>query len=168
MAVDDRPRARAAEGSVVGVCSRCSLVVKIGIIAGPDVDDGGADAGAAAHFMAMASDGLLPPWAARSIRASARRTDDRSTGVVVALAAGSRRSRARHTRQHRHAVRASSSSRSACMVLRRTQPSLPRPVPDAVGAGGADRVGEVSFSCVSLPIATWERLAIWMAIGIAI
>ena len=55
------------------------------------------------------------------------------------------------------------------IVLRRTQPTLPRPfrtpwVPVVPIASAV-----VSFILMlSLPIATWERLAIWMAIGVIV
>ena len=146
------------------------LLVKIGIIAGLTSTMVVQMMAQPRIFMAMSHDGLLPAWAARiHPRFRTPHLTTIVTGVIVALAAGFTPIGVLGHLVSIGTLFAFVIVSIGVIVLRRTQPDLPRPfrtpwVPVVPIASAV-----VSFLLMlSLPSATWERLAIWMAIGVAI
>ena len=121
-------------------------------------------------FLAMSKDGLLPAWAGRiHPRFRTPHISTIVTGVVVALAAGLTPIATLGDLVSIGTLMAFVIVSIGVIVLRRTRPDLPRPfrmpwvplLPVAVGAGEL-------LLMLGLPGATWERLIIWMAIGVAV
>jgi basic amino acid/polyamine antiporter, APA family len=119
-------------------------------------------------FLAMAKDGLMPAWAGKvHPRFGTPHVSTMVTGVVVAIAAGLTPIATLGTLVSIGTLMAFVIVSIGVIVLRRTRPELPRPfkmpmVPllPAVSA-------LVAFVLMlGLPRATWERLIIWMVIGI--
>ena len=166
----DHARAAATGTAWAWLANLLPLVVKIGIIAGLTSTMVVQMLAQPRIFMAMAGDGLLPAWAAR-IHPTFRTPHLTTivTGVVVGLAAGFTPIDVLGHLVSIGTLFAFVIVSIGVIVLRRTQPSLPRPfrTPWVPAVPIASAV--VSFILMlSLPIATWERLAIWMAIGVAI
>jgi APA family basic amino acid/polyamine antiporter len=121
-------------------------------------------------FLSMSRDGLLPAWAGRIH--SRYRTPHISTlvtGAAVAIAAGLTPIGTLGSLVSIGTLMAFVIVSIGIVVLRRTRPDLPRPfrmpwVPVLPFLSAA-----VSLALMlGLPRATWERLGIWMAIGMAI
>jgi len=120
-------------------------------------------------FMAMAKDGLLPAWASRvHPRFHTPHVSTMVTGAVVALAAGLTPIGTLGTLVSIGTLMAFVIVSLGVIVLRRTRPDLPRPfrmpwvpVLPLLSAGVS------LILMLGLPRATWERLFIWMAIGVA-
>ncbi len=146
------------------------LVVKIGIIAGLTSTMVVQMLAQPRVFMAMAQDGLVPAWAGRiHPRYRTPHLTTMATGVVVALAAGFTPIAVLGHLVSIGTLFAFVIVSLGVLVMRRTQPDLPRPfrtpwVPFVPLASAAVSL----LLMLSLPIATWERLGIWMVIGIAI
>jgi APA family basic amino acid/polyamine antiporter len=121
-------------------------------------------------FMAMSRDGLLPPLFSRvhpRFRTPAITTV--LTGVVVAIAAGLVPISVLSQLVAMGTLLAFAIVCAAVLVLRRTSPGLHRPFrtpasPWVPLAG----VASCLYLMSGLPLATWERLVIWLAIGLAI
>ena len=121
-------------------------------------------------FMAMSRDGLLPPLFSRvhpRFRTPAITTV--LTGVVVAIAAGLVPISVLSQLVAMGTLLAFAIVCAAVLVLRRTSPELHRPFrtpasPWVPLAG----VASCLYLMAGLPLATWERLVIWLAIGLAI
>ena len=121
-------------------------------------------------FMAMSRDGLLPPVFSRvhpRFRTPAITTV--LTGVVVAIAAGLVPISVLSQLVAMGTLLAFAIVCAAVLVLRRTSPELHRPFrtpasPWVPLAG----VASCLYLMSGLPLATWERLVIWLAIGMAI
>ena len=121
-------------------------------------------------FMAMSRDGLLPPLFSRvhpRFRTPAITTV--LTGVVVAIAAGLVPISVLSQLVAMGTLLAFAIVCAAVLVLRRTSPELHRPFrtpasPWVPLAG----VASCLYLMSGLPLATWERLVIWLAIGLAI
>ena len=121
-------------------------------------------------FLSMSKDGLLPAWAGRvHPRYHTPHVSTTVTGVAVALAAGLTPIGTLGTLVSIGTLMAFVIVSLGIIVLRHTRPDLPRPfrmpwVP----------VLPILSALVSLvlmlglPRATWERLFVWMAIGVAI
>jgi len=120
-------------------------------------------------FMAMAKDGLLPSWAGRvHPRFRTPHVSTFVTGVLVAVAAGLTPIGTLGNLVSIGTLMAFVIVSIGIIVLRRTRPDLPRPfrVPFVPFLPVLSAV--VSFVLMlSLPWATWQRLILWMTIGVA-
>jgi basic amino acid/polyamine antiporter, APA family len=119
-------------------------------------------------FLAMSKDGLMPAWAGKvHPRFKTPHISTIVTGVVVAIAAGLTPIATLGTLVSIGTLMAFVIVSIGVIVLRHTRPDLPRPfrmpwvpVLPAISA-------LVAFVLMlGLPRATWERLIIWMIIGI--
>jgi basic amino acid/polyamine antiporter, APA family len=119
-------------------------------------------------FLSMSRDGLLPEWAGRvHPRFHTPHISTLVTGIVVALAAGLTPIGTLGSLVSIGTLMAFVIVSIGIIVLRRTRPDLDRPfrmpwVPVLPLLSAA-----VSFTLmIGLPRATWERLVIWMALGV--
>jgi APA family basic amino acid/polyamine antiporter len=142
----------------VGAIAALSSVMVVMMLAQPRI------------FLAMANDRLLPAWAARiHPRFKTPHVSTIVTGVVVAIAAGLTPIATLGTLVSIGTLMAFVIVSIGVIVLRRTRPDLPRPfrmpwVPVLPALSAL-----IAFILMlGLPRATWERLIIWMVIGIAI
>jgi APA family basic amino acid/polyamine antiporter len=121
-------------------------------------------------LLAMSRDGLLPEWAGRvHPRYRTPHVSTIVTGVVVALAAGLTPIGTLGNLVSIGTLMAFAIVSLGIIVLRRTQPDLPRPfrmplVPLLPLLSAAVSV----VLMLGLPRTTWERLVIWMVLGIAL
>jgi basic amino acid/polyamine antiporter, APA family len=121
-------------------------------------------------FLAMARDGLLPAWASRiHPRFQTPHISTAVTGVVVAIAAGLTPIATLGALVSIGTLMAFVIVSIGVIVLRRTRPDLPRPfrmplVPLLPVLSAAVSL----LLMIGLPRATWERLIIWMAIGVLV
>ena len=121
-------------------------------------------------FLSMSRDGLLPEWAGRvHPRFHTPHISTLVTGIVVALAAGLTPIGTLGSLVSIGTLMAFVIVSIGIIVLRRTRPDLDRPfrmpwVPVLPVLSAA-----VSFTLmIGLPRATWERLVIWMALGVVL
>jgi APA family basic amino acid/polyamine antiporter len=142
----------------VGALAALSSVMVVMMLAQPRI------------FLAMSNDGLLPEWAGRiHPRFKTPHISTIVTGVVVAIAAGLTPISTLGQLVNIGTLLAFVIVSIAIIVLRRTRPDLPRafrmPMVPLLPALSA----LVAFLLMlGLPRATWERLLIWMAIGVVI
>ncbi len=121
-------------------------------------------------FLAMAKDGLLPPWAARiHPRFRTPHITTVLTGVVVGIASGFSGIGALGNLVNIGTLLAFVIVAIGIIFLRRREPDAPRPfkvpfVPWIPGLSAATSL----VLMASLPWESWERLLIWMAIGVAL
>ena len=119
-------------------------------------------------FLAMSKDGLLPRWA--GVVHPKYRTPHISTmvtGAVVALAAGLTPIGTLGNLVSIGTLMAFVIVSLGVLVLRRTRPDLPRPFRMPAVTVLAPLSALVSFGLMlSLPWPTWERLILWMGIGV--
>jgi basic amino acid/polyamine antiporter, APA family len=120
-------------------------------------------------FLAMAKDGLMPKWAGIiHPRFKTPHISTIVTGMVVAIAAGLTPIATLGTLVSIGTLMAFVIVSIGVIVLRRTRPELPRPfrmpwVPLLPALSAL-----VAFVLMlGLPRATWERLIVWMAVGVA-
>ncbi len=121
-------------------------------------------------FLSMSKDGLLPAWAGRlHPRYRTPHISTIVTGVVVALAAGLTPIGTLGNLVSIGTLMAFVIVSLGIIVLRRTRPDLPRPFRMPLVPLLPILSAVVSFILMlSLPWSTWERLMIWMAIGVAV
>jgi APA family basic amino acid/polyamine antiporter len=121
-------------------------------------------------FMAMSRDGLLPPLFSR-IHARFRTPAITTvlTGIVVAIAAGLLPISVLSQLVAMGTLLAFAIVCGAVLVLRRTAPDLARPF-RTPGSPWVPLAGVAAclYLMVGLPLSTWERLVIWLVIGLAI
>jgi APA family basic amino acid/polyamine antiporter len=120
-------------------------------------------------FLAMSKDGLLPPWAGRlHPRFRTPHVSTFVTGAVVAVAAGLTPIGTLGNLVSIGTLMAFVIVSFGIIVLRRTRPDLPRPFRMPLVPLLPLLSAIVSFVLMlSLPRATWERLLLWMALGVA-
>jgi APA family basic amino acid/polyamine antiporter len=144
-----------------------ALLVKVGIVAGLSSTMVVNMLAQPRIFMSMSRDGLLPAWAGRiHPRFRTPHVTTIITGVIVALAAGFTPIGVLGQLVSIGTLFAFVVVSLGIIVLRRTRPELPRPfrVPWVPAVPIASAV--VSFvMMLSLPLATWIRLAVWMTVG---
>ena len=141
---------------VVGTLAGLSSVMLVMMLAQPRI------------FYAMANDGLLPEWA-RAIHPRFRTPHVTTivTGVAVSIAAGFTGIATLGSLVSIGTLMAFIIVSIGIIFLRRTRPDLPRPftVPFVPWLPAFSAIVSLVLMA-SLPWATWERLLIWMAIGI--
>ena len=119
-------------------------------------------------FLAMSKDGLLPRWAGIvHPRYHTPHISTIVTGVVVAIAAGLTPIGTLGNLVSIGTLMAFVIVSIGVIVLRRTRPDLPRPFRMPMAMVLAPLSALVSFVLMlSLPWETWERLILWMVIGV--
>jgi APA family basic amino acid/polyamine antiporter len=142
----------------VGALAALSSVMVVMMLAQPRI------------FLAMSKDGLLPKWAGRvHPRFKTPHISTIVTGVAVAIAAGLTPIATLGALVSIGTLMAFVIVSIGIIVLRHTRPDLPRPfrmpwVPVLPALSALVAL----LLMVGLPWATWERLMIWMALGVAI
>jgi APA family basic amino acid/polyamine antiporter len=142
----------------IGALAGLTSVVTVTLMAQPRI------------FYAMATDGLLPAWAQRlHPRFRTPHISTLVTGLFVATAAGLTPVAVLGQLVSIGTLFAFVIVSIGVLVLRRTSPDLPRPfrVPWSPWLPLASIAACLALMA-SLPWETWERLLIWMAIGLAI
>ena len=141
----------------VGALAALSSVMVVMMLAQPRI------------FLAMAKDGLLPKWAGLvHPRFKTPHVSTIVTGIVVAVAAGLTPIATLGTLVSIGTLMAFVIVSIGVIVLRRTRPDLPRPFRMPLVPLLPALSALVAFVLMlGLPRATWERLIIWMTLGIA-
>jgi APA family basic amino acid/polyamine antiporter len=142
----------------VGALAGLSSVMVVNMLAQPRI------------FLAMSRDGLLPPWAGRvHPRFRTPHVSTIVTGTVVAIAAGLTPIDTLGNLVSIGTLLAFVIVSIGVIVLRRTQPDLPRPFRVPLVPLVPALSALVSFVLMmGLPWDTWQRLIVWMAIGLAL
>ena len=159
---------RAAGTSWQGIMSIVKVLVTVGALAGLSSVMLVMMLAQPRIFLAMARDGLLPAWASRiHPRYHTPHVSTIVTGVGVAVAAGLTPIATLGTLVSIGTLMAFVIVSLGIVVLRRTRPDLPRPfrmplVPLLPLLSAAVSL----ILMLGLPRATWERLIIWMTVGV--
>ena len=121
-------------------------------------------------FLSMSKDGLLPAWAGRlHPRFRTPHISTMVTGMAVAIAAGLTPIGTLGNLVSIGTLMAFVIVSLGIIVLRRTRPDLPRPFRVPLVPVLPVLSALVSFLLMlSLPWSTWERLILWMAIGVGV
>jgi APA family basic amino acid/polyamine antiporter len=161
----------AAQGTAFeGLINVMPLLVKLGILAGLSSTIVVQMMAQPRIFMAMSRDGLLPPWMGRvHARFGSPYLTTIATGAVVATAAGLTPITLLGHMVSIGTLFAFVVVSAGVIVLRRTQPDLPRPfkAPWSPVVPAASALASIALM-LSLPGETWTRLFAWMAVGVAI
>jgi basic amino acid/polyamine antiporter, APA family len=166
----DHARLAAAGTMWSGLMSMMATLVKVGIVAGLTSTMVVQMLAQPRILMSMSQDGLLPAWASRiHPRFRTPHLTTLATGLIVAVASGFTPIGVLGNLVSIGTLFAFVIVSIGILVLRRTQPSLPRPfrTPWVPYVPIASVVVSLLLMA-SLPLETWERLGIWMAIGITI
>jgi APA family basic amino acid/polyamine antiporter len=165
----DAAAGRAVGSSWEGPMSMLRMVVTVGALAGLSSVMVVMMMAQPRIFLAMAKDGLFPQWAGRlHPRFRTPHVSTMVTGVVVALASGLTPIGTLGNLVNIGTLMAFAIVSLGIIVLRRTRPDLPRPFRMPLVPLLPILSALVSFLLMlSLPWATWERLIVWMVIGIA-
>jgi APA family basic amino acid/polyamine antiporter len=142
----------------VGAIAALSSVMVVMMLAQPRI------------FLAMAKDGLLPRWAGLvHPKYKTPHVSTLVTGVVVALASGLTPIATLGQLVSIGTLMAFVIVSLGVIVLRRTRPDLPRPFRMPMVPLLPILSALVALILMAgLPWATWERLIIWMALGIVV
>jgi basic amino acid/polyamine antiporter, APA family len=166
----DHARLAAASTMWSGLMSMMATLVKVGIVAGLTSTMVVQMLAQPRILMSMSQDGLLPAWASRiHPRFRTPHLTTLATGLIVAVASGFTPIGVLGNLVSIGTLFAFVIVSIGILVLRRTQPDLPRPfrTPWVPYVPTASVVVSLLLMA-SLPRETWERLGIWMAIGITI
>jgi APA family basic amino acid/polyamine antiporter len=166
----DAARASAAGSAMSPIMNVLSLLVKIGIVAGLSSTMVVQMMAQPRIFMAMSQDGLLPEWAGRiHPRFHTPYIPTIITGVIVAIASGLTPIAVLGSLVSIGTLFAFVLVSIGIIVLRRTQPDLPRPfkTPWVPWVPGASAIASFLLM-LSLSAETWIRLAVWMCVGLVI
>jgi basic amino acid/polyamine antiporter, APA family len=165
----DAARGRAA-GAWVPVLGGLALLVKLGTLLGLTSTMVVTLLAQSRIFYAMAEDGLLPAWAGRvHPRFHTPHLATAALGTAVALAAALTPIDVLSQLVSIGTLFAFVMASLAVIVLRRQRPDLPRPFRVPLSPWLPALAALVSGGLMlSLPAATWLRLAIWMALGLLI
>jgi len=142
----------------VGALAALSSVMVVMMLAQPRI------------FLAMAKDGLLPAWAARvHPRFRTPHVSTIVTGIAVSIASGLTPIGTLGSLVSIGTLMAFVIVSIGIIVLRKTRPDLPRPFRMPLVPLLPILSALVAFVLMlGLPRATWERLILWMAVGIVI
>ena len=142
----------------VGALAALSSVMVVMMLAQPRI------------FLAMSRDGLLPAWAGRvHPRFKTPHISTIVTGIAVALAAGLTPIGTLGSLVSIGTLMAFVIVSIGIIVLRRTRPDLPRPFRMPLVPLLPSLSALVALALMlGLPRATWERLVIWMALGLGV
>jgi APA family basic amino acid/polyamine antiporter len=142
----------------VGALAALSSVMVVMMLAQPRI------------FFAMANDGLMPRWAARvQPRFKTPHVSTMVTGVAVAAAAGLTPIGTLGSLVSIGTLMAFVIVSIGIIVLRRTRPDLPRPFRMPLVPLLPILSALVAATLMlGLPRATWERLVLWMVLGLVV
>jgi APA family basic amino acid/polyamine antiporter len=166
----DAARARATGTSMEGLIALMPYIVKLGAIAGLSSVMVVMMLGQPRVFMSMGRDGLLPSWASK-IHPKFRTPYVTTiiTGVAVAIAAGFTPIRILGELVSIGTLLAFVIVSIGIIVLRRKRPDLHRPFKTPLVPLVPALSAVVALALMaSLPRETWERLVIWMVVGIVL
>jgi APA family basic amino acid/polyamine antiporter len=166
----DAARVQAAGTSWQGVLDLMPFVVKLGAILGLSSTIIVQMMAQPRIFFAMSRDGLLPAWAATiHPRFRTPHVTTLITGAIVMLASGFTAIDVLGELVSIGTLFAFVIVSIGVIVLRRTRPDLERPfkTPWVPALPIASVIVSLALM-LALPAATWERLLIWLAIGLAI
>ncbi len=166
----DAAKAKAAGGSMAGLVGVMPFIVKLGAIAGLSSVMVVMMLGQPRVFMSMSNDGLLPAWAGKiHPRFRTPYVTTILTGVMVAIAAGFTPINILGELVSIGTLLAFVIVSLGILVLRYKRPDLHRPfrtpwVPFVPILSALVALGLMA----GLPWHTWERLIIWMVIGVVL
>ena len=166
----DAARVKATGTSWQSILDLMPLVVKLGAIMGLSSTIIVQMMAQPRIFFAMSQDGLLPAWASKiHPRFRTPHITTLITGAIVMLASGFTSIGVLGELVSIGTLFAFVVVSLGVIVLRRTRPDLPRPfrAPGAPWVPALSALASLALMA-GLPWPTWERLLIWMALGVVI